>query len=199
MRFASRAWRTAGTVARRFGLEPAEVQEILLDHEASGWVERVEFADVRGWALTETGRHENERALAGELAKTGAKDVVAQSHAAFVHLNARFLEAITRWQLHPTPWDPMASNDHSDWRWDERVLESLAGLSRRLRPIDEQLSATLARFAGYADRFSAALVRVDEGRRTWVDAPKIDSCHTVWFELHEDLLATLGLARGAGV
>jgi hypothetical protein len=26
----------------------------------------------------------------------------------------------------------------------------------------------------------------------------MDSYHTVWFELHEDLLATLGLERGAG-
>ena len=36
------------------------------------------------------------------------------------------------------------------------------------------------------------------GRRKWVDEPKIDSCHTVWFELREDLhlLATLGLERG---
>jgi hypothetical protein len=25
----------------------------------------------------------------------------------------------------------------------------------------------------------------------------MDSYHTVWFELHEDLLATLGLERGA--
>jgi hypothetical protein len=23
-----------------------------------------------------------------------------------------------------------------------------------------------------------------------------DSCHTVWFELHEDLLSTLGIRRG---
>ena len=27
--------------------------------------------------------------------------------------------------------------------------------------------------------------------------PKIDSCHTVWMELHDDLLATLGLERGS--
>ena len=25
---------------------------------------------------------------------------------------------------------------------------------------------------------------------------RIDSCHTGWFELHEDLLSTLGLERG---
>ena len=28
-----------------------------------------------------------------------------------------------------------------------------------------------------------------------VDSESIDSCHTVWMELHEDLLATLGLKR----
>jgi hypothetical protein len=29
-----------------------------------------------------------------------------------------------------------------------------------------------------------------------VDSPLIDSFHTVWFELHEHLLATLGIERG---
>jgi hypothetical protein len=38
---------------------------------------------------------------------------------------------------------------------------------------------------------------VDRGERSWVAQPKIDSCHTVWMELHEDLLATLGLERGS--
>ena len=42
------------------------------------------------------------------------------------------------------------------------------------------------------------MTRVDQGERTWVDEPKIDSCHTVWFDLHEDLLATLGMERGEG-
>jgi hypothetical protein len=34
------------------------------------------------------------------------------------------------------------------------------------------------------------------GDRPWVDGSDRDSCHTVWFQLHEDLLATLGLRRG---
>ena len=41
-----------------------------------------------------------------------------------------------------------------------------------------------------------ALERVDKGERSWVDRPRADSFHTVWFELHEDLLATLALSRG---
>ena len=186
----------ADAISRRFSLDPAEVQGHLLDYEASGVIRRVAFGDVRGWSLTEAGRKENERLLASELNESAARDVVAQAHDAFVPLNTRFLDAITRWQIRPTRWDAMASNDHSDWAWDERVLGELASLSRRLRIIEEPLAASLIRFGGYADRLAAALARVDQGQRKWVDEPKIDSCHTVWFELHEDLLATLGLTRG---
>ena len=47
----------------------------------------------------------------------------------------------------PIPGDPLAVNDHSDWRWDENVLGSLAGLSRSLRPIGDRLADDLTRFA----------------------------------------------------
>jgi hypothetical protein len=179
-------------VARRFRLDDAQVEELLLDFEASGWVRRAEFADLRGWGLTDAGRAEGQRRLAAELEEAAARDAVVAAHAAFVQLNDRFLDAITRWQIRPEPWDAMAPNDHRDHRWDERVLGTLAALSRRLRPVDQQLSAALARFEGYADRFAGALERVDRGQTRWVDGPRIDSCHTVWFE------PTLGLERGAG-
>ena len=185
-----------GALAQRFSLDRAQVEELLLDCEASGLIQRVGFADVRGWSLTDAGRNEGTRLLAAELEEAAARDAVVESHAAFVRLNSRFLETITRWQIRPLPWDAMAANNHEDWRWDERVRDDLSGLARGLRPIDEQLSGALARFGGYADRLDAALVRVDEGQRKWVDEPRIDSCHTVWFELHEDLIATLGLTRG---
>ncbi len=145
---------------------------------------------------TDAGRIENNRRLAAELAETGTRSAIAASHANFLQLNGRFLTTVTNWQIRPTPWDPMASNDHDDWRWDERVLNDLASLLRSLRPVCGQLADTLVRFDGYADRFAAALDRVDHGQWAWVDQPGMDSCHTIWFELHEDLLATLGLERG---
>ena len=185
-------------VSRRYSLDADTVDELLLDHESRGWVRRVGFADVSGWALTEPGREQDNRSLAVELAQAGVRDSVAQAHAAFVELNSRFLTAITNWQIRPIPGDPLAVNDHSDWRWDENVLKSLAGLSRSMRPIGDQLADDLSRFGGYPDRFGAALERVDRGQRNWVDGSRIDSCHTVWFELHEDLLSTLGLERGEG-
>ncbi len=185
----------AGSVARRFSLDWVTVEELLLDHQARGWVRRAGFAGVTGWTLTEAGRDAGGRMLAAELDEAGVRDVVVKSHASFSTLNAMFLTLITKWQIRPTPWDPMAANDHREWRWDEAILNNLAGLSQGVRPVGDQLESALARCAGYQDRFATALKRVDLGERKWVDEPGIDSCHTVWFELHEDLLATLGLER----
>lgn len=187
----------ASHVARRFGLDAAEVEELLLDAEAFGQVSRASFADLTGWGLTDRGRAEDDRRLAAELDEAGAREVVTSAHATFAQLNARFLDATTRWQIRPTPWDRMAANDHDDWSWDERVLDDLTSLGRRLQPVGDALAGVLDRFAGYPERYAAALARVDAGERRYVDEPRIDSCHTVWFELHEDLLGTLGLERGS--
>jgi hypothetical protein len=90
----------------------------------------------------------------------------------------------------------MAVNDHTDWAWDERVLRSLASLGESLDRTCRPLEELLPRFAGHVDRYRAALTRVDGGGRAWVDAPDRASCHLVWIQLHEDLLATLGIERG---
>jgi len=184
------------TVAHRFALDRDLVDELLLDHEALGRVRRVSFGDLSGWSLTEAGKAEGERLLAAELEDSGARAVVAGAHEDFGPLNDRLLDAMSRWQVRPGPGAPMAANDHSDWGWDEQVLRTLASLSVALRGVEERLVAVLERFGGYGDRFAAALVRVDRGQRGWVDDPGVDSAHTVWFQLHEDLIASLGLRRG---
>jgi hypothetical protein len=91
----------------------------------------------------------------------------------------------------------MAFNDHTDWRWDDRVLRALASLRGSFKRLCGQLSDCLARFDGYADLYSAAVRKVEAGQHSWLDAPDRDSCHLVWIQFHEDLLATLGLPRGS--
>jgi hypothetical protein len=186
----------APAVAARFRLDPVAVEELLLDFAAYGWARRTDFAGDGGWSLTEAGRREGERRLAAELAETGDGDDVARAHATFLPLNARFQDAVTRWQLRPLPGEQMAANDHTDAGWDDRVLDDLRGLGARLTPVCADLAAVLTRFDGYADRYLSALGQVERGLRRWVDGIGIDSCHRVWFELHEDLLATLGIERG---
>lgn len=184
-------------VAHRFGLDGAGTSELLLDAEAHGWVTHSAFAGVGGWSLTERGRVENERLLADELAAAGGSDEVHDVHQGFLPLNARLQSATTDWQLRPTPHDRLAANDHTDAAWDSGVLDELAAVEHGLRPLAARLSAVLPRFRGYDSRFAAALRRARDGDSGWVDRTDVDSCHRVWFELHEDLIATLGLDRAA--
>jgi len=199
---------TASRVAERYGLDAEVVEEALLDFEARGWVRYFSFSTLAretahslggssGWSVTDAGRTENERRLADELDRAGVRDRVAGSHLVFVPLNRRFGAACTQWQVRPTRLDPMALNDHTDWRWDERVLRTLASVEISFRDLCRQLTDCLARFDGYADRYAAALSKAVAGQREWVDAHDLDSCHILWIQFHEDLLATLRIPRGS--
>ena len=188
---------TTSRIAARYGLDPALVEEALLDFEATGWVRQLSFAGSAGWSMTDAGRAVNEQRLAAELDRAGAREIVTNAHAAFVPLNHRFGEACTEWQVRPTRFDPMAFNDHTDWRWDDRVLRTLTHLGKSFGRLCDPLATALARFDRYADLYTSALRKVDAGQRAWVDAHDRDSLHIVWIQFHEDLLATLGIPRGS--
>ncbi len=185
-------------VAERFGLDQAAITELLLDFQAYGWITGSSFAGTGGWSLTDSGRAENERQLAAELEVVAGCKVVHATYEDFLSLNGRLQQACTDWQIRPTVDDSLAFNDHSDSSWDIGVIEELAALAEALETISQQLADILDRFRGYNSRFTSALDRVLAGDVSWVDKTGADSCHTVWFELHEDLIATLGLTRGAG-
>jgi hypothetical protein len=183
-------------VARRFGLDQAITKELLLDYQAFGWVTWSEFAGIGGWSMTTSGRAENERRLAAELESAGGTETVHEVHRAFLPLNERLQIACTQWQLKPTDDDPHAFNDHTDPAWDRRIISELTALAEALGPLSKSLATVLDRFQGYQARFVTALERVQAGETGWVDRTNVDSCHKVWFELHEDLIATLGITRG---
>ncbi len=184
-------------VAQHTGLDRDTVRELLLDYEAYGWMTHVEFAGTSGWTLTERGRDEDCRVLAEELAGTGARGAVEQAHRAFQPLNARVVRACTDWQLRPLGSDQLAANDHDDPTWDGRVLRELTVIDGELDRLVGGLAVLLPRFGDYPGRFSAALARARAGQVQWVAGIGVMSCHTVWMQLHEDLLSTLGIARGA--
>ncbi|MGH3388267.1 MAG: transcriptional regulator [Actinomadura sp.] len=184
-------------VSRRTGIDQGKVSELLEDDEAYGWVTRVEFAGTSGWTLTERGRDEDSKRLAEELDQAGARTAVEQAHQVFESLNGRLVKACTDWQLRPSQGDRLAANDHSDPGWDARVLDELSTLAGELTQLISSLSGALARFGGYDERFSAALARARAGESQWVAGVGVASCHAGWMELHEDLLSTLGIPRGA--
>jgi len=170
-------------VARRFGLDPEAAHEDLLDAQARGLVSRYAFADLSGWSLTEAGRRHNELQLRTELDRAAARDEVSAVHAAFLPLNAEAVQALTAWQLQPTPGPS-----------SRECLRRLGDVARELDGLERRLTARLPRFAGYHGRLAHALSR-SGADPAWITSPELDSCHTVWFELHEDLTATLGIPR----
>ena len=172
-------------IADRAGLPTAEASEHLLDLQARGWVTRYAAGD--GWSLTEAGKAEGERAVAAELDAAGARDAVEDVHRDFLPLNDAVAGACTAWQLGELglgdgPADLAATR------------ADLAGPAAALAGLEDRLTRHLARFAGYHARFAAALAAAADDP-AWITATDRDSCHRVWFELHEDLIATLGLTR----
>ncbi len=188
-----RSLASADVVADRFGLSPESVGDRLVELERDGLVAH-RSGRVAGWRLTATGRSVGEEMLAGELEASGHRDRVAGDYGRFVELNAPFLAVCTDWQVVDGEDGPVV-NDHSDPERDAAVLDRLGRLHGAVTPVTDSLAATLARFDGYTARLAAAHGRISAGEHEWITAVGVDSYHTVWFELHEDLLATLGRER----
>jgi hypothetical protein len=86
-------------------------------------------------------------------------------------------------------------NDHADQAHDDRVLAELRQLHDAALPLASALGRLFDRYAHYGPRLAAALARIEAGELDWFTKPLVDSYHTVWFEMHEDLLLTLGRQR----
>jgi hypothetical protein len=147
--------------------------------------------------LLPAGRAEVTRRLGAELDETGARAAVDDAYRRFLTLNGALLQVCTDWQLRRSDrgGDPVL-NDHHDAAYDAAVVARLGELDEQVQPIVASLAATLDRFGGYGARLRTALERTRAGDGDWFTKPTIDSYHTVWFELHEDLLATLDIERG---
>lgn len=175
-------------VGERLGLMVAEVEEYLLDAEAYGWVRRATFADESGWTLTEAGKAHGEHLLATELDETGARELVEEVYADFLPVNAVVTQACAQWQLAELGMDEGTPASLG------RTVDLLMHAARDLAGFEERLSGPLPRFFGYHPRFALAL-QLAGAEPAWLVSTDRDSAHKVWFELHEDLIATLGLSR----
>ena len=81
--------------------------------------------------------------------------------------------------------------------YKRQILDRLAVLDQRITEVLGPLAEVLSRFDNYPPRFTLALEKVLSGDLDWLTKPIMPSYHTVWFELHEDLLATLGIDRAS--
>ena len=180
-------------VAARFDLDPAAVEQVLAAASDAGLV-RYRAGRMSGWSLTGDGRRHAEALLVDELAAAGTRPAVEATYGRFLPLNAQVLEVCTDWQVVQLGGQQVV-NDHEDPDRDAQVLARFSALHADAMPVVGELPDALDRLGGYTDRLAHAHDRVGAGDHAWLTRPTVDSYHTVWFELHEDLLATLGRSR----
>lgn len=109
----------------------------------------------------------------------------------FLPVNRQLRDLCTAWQVRPDG----SVNDHSDEGYDAEVRDRLDDIDDAVAPLLKRFSEDLPSLAGYRARLSHALEQLDEGDDSWLASPLIDSYHTVWMHLHQELLLTIGMSR----
>lgn len=112
----------------------------------------------------------------------------------FEKVNVLLKQLITDWQTMDVGGEKLP-NDHSNKDRDQKIVDRLGDLHERSEPILNRIAAGLPRLGIYMEMLTAALEKAEDGAIEWVSDARIASYHTVWFELHEDLLRALGRER----
>lgn len=109
--------------------------------------------------------------------------------------NLKLKEIVTAWQI-KTVDGTEQPNDHNDADYDAMVIGRLAEeIHPAIQPILYSLTPKLVRLERYQARLDYALEKLSSGDNRYMAHPLLDSYHTVWFELHEELIRLSGRNR----
>lgn len=164
------------TVVAETGLAESVVAETLADLEADGLVEEEGF-----WYPTDAGeRRLNE--LCRERFDAAEREQLREALDRFETLDDRLKELASDWQ-----------DDH-----DEALVAELADLHEDVEALFADLDGDVAdAYRPYLADLAAARDALADGEEAYFTSTEVDSYHEVWFDLHDDLLRTLGAGRHA--
>jgi len=179
---------TAEEVAAAVLLDPAFVRDVL-----SSGNNRV--AEVKGkFTLLPATRVIIKGEYSRHYRDLRANAAFVSAYETFEKINEDLKALITKWQVHDVGGAQVA-NDHSDKEYDEKIIHRLGALHERFEPVLRTMVTALPRLSIYETGLGHALEMAETGKIEWVSDVKIPSYHTLWFELHEDLLCMLGRTR----
>ncbi len=127
-------------------------------------------------------------------AEQRSSDQMNAAYGAFEKINTELKQLITDWQTIEIAGDRVP-NDHSNKEYDSGIIDRLGDIHERFEPILKRMARHLPRLGVYQALLLGALEKAEDGEVEWVSDAKIASYHTVWFEMHEDLLRILGRER----
>lgn len=154
-----------------------DVEATLESLEADGWLEEDGF-----WYLSPSGEEYLDELCRDRF--TGSQiESIESIFDDFERLDSRFKDLSEKWQT--------SSDDEGDV-----IVEDLASLHDDLidlfSGLDEEAKSVYER---YLDDLDSALARLENGESDYFTGTDVRSYHNVWFELHDDLLRTLGRER----
>ena len=181
---------TADAVASLVGVDAGIIAAELGSAAATGRV-----VEIRGaFSLTPLARVALEAGYDLEFGVLRSDAGFAAGYEAFERINPDLKQVITDWQTVPVRGDRQ-TNDHADPDYDTRIIDRLAAVHERAEPVLAALARGLPRLSIYTSKLAEALDRAEVGEIDWVSDIHRDSYHTVWFELHEDLLRIMNRTR----
>jgi pyruvate,orthophosphate dikinase len=180
---------TPDLLAPALRIKPDKAEAVLQDLVSDGAV--TESSGM--FSLTDEGKAAGTRMLEADRASFG-RDAAVAALDGFVALDGRMKIIVTAWQMREVDGKQVL-NDHDDAAYDEAVLADLAVLHADASAWIGPLTAGLARLATYAARLDAAAAAAAAGDHPYIASPRVDSYHSIWFELHEDLIRLAGKTR----
>lgn len=171
-------------LAETLGEDPADVDSTVARLTESGLLVNDKTVKLSTGGRTRLGE------LLVQERRSIDKAAMRAIHNGFRAVNAEFKAVVTDWQV--KAGEP---NAHDDTEYDAAILARLDSVHQRVVPIVAAAAAQLPRLSTYSAKLQRALDRVKAGETAWLSRPIIDSYHTVWFELHEELILAAGLTR----
>jgi hypothetical protein len=178
-------------VAAVLGAEEAEIEAALEAAVAAGHA-----AGAKGtFMVAPAGREWLDQQYPVVYAEFRQDPAATDTYERFERINRELLSLFTDWQMIPSAGGERIPNDHSDSDYDAEIVDRLGAQHERAEKVLERFAGLDPRLGVHKQRLDDAYDRVLAGEIEWVSGARIDSYHTVWFELHEDLLRMLGRER----
>ncbi|TYQ11754.1 UNVERIFIED_ORG: hypothetical protein L601_001400000490 [Gordonia westfalica J30] len=172
-----------------------------LDAEVIGSALDQAVADGRAMAargafmITPAGREHLDGVYPEAFADLRADDELVSVLADFEQgINKKNLALMTSWQTIVVDGTEQP-NDHSDADHDAKVIDRLVQLHDRATVLLAPFADVDSLSKKFLARLDEALQRVDQGEHDYVSSVRIDSYHTVWYQMHEHLLRVMGEER----
>ncbi|SEC92840.1 hypothetical protein [Rhodococcus koreensis] len=182
---------SAEQLAEINALPIADVEAALEKAVADGAV----MAARGNFMITPAGREFLDDVYARAFAGLRADPAVTDAMDSFeTGVNKQVLTLTTDWQTIEVD-GARVSNDHADADYDAKIVEKLGRVHEKTQKVLQPLAQQNPLVDRFLDRIGAALIRAEGGETDYVSGVRVDSVHTVWFQMHEHILRLTGRER----